>query len=288
MTSRPIAVIVSGISGAGKSTALRALEDAGFRVFDALPAHVLAESGHEILAEGPAAFVVDIRTDDPDGADAAIETAARGLGAPVRRVFLEASDATLARRYAESRRPHPLHAAHPVLADAVAAERAALAGLAGRADAVIATDELEPRALGSAILALVDGRPAAVRPALSIISFGFKHGIPADAEWVLDVRSLPNPHYDPALRPRDGRTPETASFALDNPRGERLLSAVRPLLAALLDAAAEDGRRMVSVAVGCTGGFHRSVAVAEALAADALSGGLAGTVRVHHRDIARR
>lgn len=288
MTSRPIAVIVSGLSGAGKSTALRALEDAGFRVFDALPVRVLAESSHEILAEGPAAFVVDIRTDDPAAADAAIETAARGLGAPVRRVFLEASDATLARRYAESRRPHPLSPAHPILADAVTAERAALATIATRADAVIATDELEPRALANAILALADGRPAAVRPALSIISFGFKHGIPTDAEWVLDVRSLPNPHYDPTLRTRDGRTPETAAFALENPRGKRLLGAVRPLLGALLDAAAEDGRRSVTVAVGCTGGFHRSVAVAEALAADALTGGLAGTVRVHHRDIARR
>lgn len=288
MTTRPSAVILSGLSGAGKSTALRSLEDAGFRIFDALPARVLAESGQEILAEGPAAFVIDIRTDDVEAADAAIEHAARALGAPIRRVFLDASDATLLRRYAESRRPHPLAAAHPDLTSALAAERSLLAAFASRADAVIATDELEPRALATAILALADGRPAAMRPALSITSFGFKHGIPADAEWVVDVRSLPNPHYDPALRATDGRTPAVAAFALDNPRGERLLAAVRPLMAALLDAAAEDGRRTVTVAVGCTGGFHRSVAVSEALAADALSGNLAGTVRVHHRDIARR
>ena len=288
MTTRPIAVIISGLSGAGKSTALRALEDTGFRVFDALPARVLGESGAEILAEGPAAFVIDIRTDAIDAADAAIEHAARALGAPIRRLFLDASDTTLARRYAESRRPHPLAAAHPELSDAITTERSMLAAFAGRADAVIATDELEPRALAAAVLALADGRPAAMRPALAITSFGFKHGIPADAEWVIDVRSLPNPHYDPTLRPTDGRTAAVAAFALDNPRGERLLAAIRPLMAALLDAAAEDGRRTVTVAVGCTGGYHRSVAVSEALAADALSNGRAGTVRVHHRDIARR
>lgn len=288
MTRHPIAVIISGLSGAGKNTALRALEDAGFRIFDALPARVLAESGADILGEGPTAFIVDIRTDEPVHADAAIEEAARAVGAPLRRVYLEAAEATLVRRYAESRRPHPLAAAHPTLADALAAERATLAPIRDRADAVIATDLLEPRALGAALLALADGRPAAIRPALAVISFGFKHGIPAEAEWVLDVRSLPNPHYDPELRNRDGRDRAVADYALGNPRGERFLAAFAPLLATLLDAAAADGRRSVTVAIGCTGGIHRSVATAEAIAAEALRGGLAGTVRVHHRDVARR
>jgi UPF0042 nucleotide-binding protein len=287
MTRHPIAVIISGLSGAGKNTALRALEDAGFRIFDALPARVLAESGADILGEGPTAFIVDIRTDDPVRADAAIEDAARAVGAPLRRVYLEAAESTLVRRYAESRRPHPLADVHPTLADALAAERATLAPIRDRADAVIATDLLEPRALAAALLSLADGRPAAIRPALAVISFGFKHGIPAEAEWVLDVRSLPNPHYDPELRTRDGRDRAVADYALANPRGERFLAAFTPLLATLLDAAAADGRRSVTVAIGCTGGIHRSVATAEAIAAEALRSGLAGTVRVHHRDVAR-
>jgi UPF0042 nucleotide-binding protein len=287
MTNRPIAVLVAGLSGAGKSTALRALGDAGFRVFDALPLAALAESVRGILAEAPSAFVVDHRSGDAVAAADTIARIAGESGVPVRRIFLESSDATLVRRYAETRRPHPYAATHPDLAEAIAAERVALAPLAAAADAVIATDTLEPRALAAATLALADGRPAGLRPTLLLSSFGFKHGAPADAEWLLDARSLPNPHWEPELRPRDGRQADVAAYALANPRGEAYLAALLPLVRTLLDHAAADGRASLSIAIGCTGGFHRSVSLVEALAAVALRDGIAGSVRIHHRDIAR-
>lgn len=287
MTRHPNVILVSGLSGAGKNTALRAFEDAGFRVIDALPATVLAESVREIIGEGPVAIVVDVRCGDVAAAEASIVAAAAEANAPLRRVFVEASDETLLRRYAESRRPHPMAAGHETIEGAIAAERVALAALRAAADAVIATDELEPRRLAATLLAVADGRPTAVRPALHLVSFGFKHGLPPEAEWLFDVRSLPNPHYDPALRARTGTDPEVARAALENPRGALLVAALVATVSAAIEAAAADGRRAVTVAIGCTGGVHRSVAVAEAIAAAPEIVDASEAVRVHHRDIAR-
>lgn len=287
MTRQPRAIILSGLSGAGKNTALRAFEDAGLRVFDALPSTVIAESAKEILAEGPVAIVVDIRSGDPAAAETALVAAAASVSAPLTRIFLEAADETLLRRYAESRRPHPLAEAQPSVEAAIAAERAALAPFRSRADAVIATDELEPRKLASRLLEVAGGASTAVRAALHLVSFGFKHGLPPEAEWVFDVRALPNPHYDPRLRPRNGTDPEVAQVVFASPRAERLVAALHTTIDAALEAASADGRRAVTVAIGCTGGFHRSVAVVEALAAQYADDPTVEAVRVHHRDLAR-
>jgi UPF0042 nucleotide-binding protein len=287
MTRHPNVVLVSGLSGAGKNTALRAFEDAGFRVIDALPATVITESVREIIGEGPVAIVVDVRCGDVVAAETAIVAAAAEVNAPLRRVFIEASDETLLRRYAESRRPHPIAAGHGTIEAAIVAERGVIAGLRTAADAIIATDELEPRRLAETLLAVADGRPTAVRPALHLVSFGFKHGLPPEAEWLLDVRSLPNPYYDPALRARTGADPDVARAAMENPRGALLLTALIATVGAAIEAATADGRRAVTVAVGCTGGVHRSVAVAEAIAAVPAIRAASEAVRIHHRDIAR-
>ena len=287
MTRHPNVVLVSGLSGAGKNTALRAFEDAGFRVIDALPATVITESVREIIGEGPVAIVVDVRCGDVVAAETAIVAAAAEVNAPLRRVFVEASDETILRRYAESRRPHPIAAGHGTIEAAIVAERGVIAGLRTAADAIIATDELEPRRLAETLLAVADGRPTAVRPALHLVSFGFKHGLPPEAEWLLDVRSLPNPYYDPALRARTGTDPDVARVAMKNPRGVLLLAALVATVSAAIEAATADGRRAVTVAVGCTGGVHRSVAVAEAIAAVPEIRAASEAVRIHHRDIAR-
>ena len=287
MTRHPNVVLVSGLSGAGKNTALRAFEDAGFRVIDALPATVITESVREIIGEGPVAIVVDVRCGDVVAAETAIVAAAAEVNAPLRRVFVEASDETILRRYAESRRPHPIAAGHGTIEAAIVAERGVIAGLRTAADAIIATDELEPRRLAETLLAVADGRPTAVRPALHLVSFGFKHGLPPEAEWLLDVRSLPNPYYDPALRARTGTDPDVARVAMENPRGVPLLAALVATVSAAIEAATADGRRAVTVAVGCTGGVHRSVAVAEAIAVVPEIRAASEAVRIHHRDIAR-
>jgi len=288
MTRHPHVTLLSGLSGAGKNTALRAIEDAGLRVIDALPAVAIAESIREILREGPVAIVVDVRCGDIDAAESAILVAAAEAKAPVSRLFIDATNEALIRRYAESRRPHPMAADGCTIEEAIERERAAIAGLRERAEVRILTDDLEPRRFGSALLEYLDGARPSVRPVLSLVSFGFKHGLPAEAEWVFDVRSLPNPYYDPTLRARNGTDPAVARVAIENPRGLRMIALVREATTAALRAAAVDGRHGVTVAIGCTGGIHRSVAVAEAVATDPEIVSLTETIHVHHRDLARR
>lgn len=275
-------VLVSGLSGAGKSVALDVLEDAGYYCVDNLPATLLmdvvrflGEAGHE-----RAALSVDARS----AALAALPQAVARLragGTDCRVLFLEASVPTLVRRFSETRRRHPLTVEGLTLAEAIERERALMAEVAELGHR-IDTSELQPRMLSGWIRDLLGLGPGA--PVLLIESFAYRDGIPLDADWVIDARMLPNPHYDPLLRPLTGRDDAVIRYLEAQAPVGRLLGDVRSFLARWLPEAVKEGRSYLTVAIGCTGGRHRSVYLAEKLAA-----GFAGEWRVlvRHRGLAR-
>jgi UPF0042 nucleotide-binding protein len=277
-------VLITGLSGAGKTEASRALEDVGFYVVDNLPP-ALIPTFAELCAQSArvdrAALVVDVRGqeffDDLAGGLAALDR--RGVRYQI--LFLEADDATLIRRYQASRRRHPLTPPGGRLADGIGAERRRLAPLRARADWILDTSALRPAELRGRVQTLFS-QDRLPQLAVTLLSFGFRHGIPPDADLVLDVRFLPNPYYDPELRPLSGRDPRVAGRVLQAPATRRFLELLLPLLEFLLPQYAQEGRRQLVVALGCTGGRHRSVAVAEALAARLAR--LGYTVDTLHRD----
>ncbi len=288
-----LVVVVTGLSGAGRSTALRVLEDLSFDCIDNLPTPLI-EPAVSLHAGGGAALRMGVGIDvrghrSLSGAGRALE-ALRAAGHRVTVIFLDASDETVIRRYSESRRPHPLAAAHPTedLAALIARERESLADLRGRADRVIDTTSLTVHDLRRMLIehfTLTEGMT--LRMTTRVLSFGFKYGVPSDADIVFDARFLPNPHFVPGLRPRSGRDADVAAFVLDSTEGGEFVDALERLLAPLLPRYAREGKVALTVAVGCTGGRHRSVAIAEALGARLAQGRAPGDVRVAHRDIDR-
>ncbi len=257
-------ILVSGLSGSGKSIALKVLEDGGYYCVDNLPATLLlevvdflAEAGHD-----RAAVSVDARS----AAVAALpENIAklRSRGVDCRVLYLEANSPTLLRRFSETRRSHPLASSGLTLSEAIERERTLLAGVAALAQR-IDTSELQPRVLQNWIRELL----ALDAGALTLLfeSFAYRDGIPLDADWVLDCRMLPNPHYDPQLRPFTGRDSAVAEYLGRDAAVQRWLEDVRALLARWLPEIARENRSYVTVAIGCTGGRHRSVYLAERLA----------------------
>ncbi len=271
-------VVLTGLSGSGKTTALHALEDIGFYTVDNLPPAlweglVSAASGSEATA---IAIGVDIRTRAFLAAAPAALAALRARGLAVTVVFLDASDPTLVRRYNFTRRTHPL--AEGTLSADLAQERKALEGMRSLADVVIDTTSTSARDLTQNLWERFgDEADFLVR----LVSFGYKRGVPTDVDTVLDVRALPNPYYDPTLKPLPGTAPEVQSFVF-TPTSLDLYTRLRELVRALAGGARSEGRSSYSVAIGCTGGQHRSVAVAERLTHD-----LADTfrTRAQHRDL---
>lgn len=270
-------VVLTGLSGSGKTTALHALEDIGFYTVDNLPPALWAglvdtAGGHE----GGIAIGVDIRTRDfLDGAPAVLAALRdRGLSPTV--VFLDASPATLVRRYSFTRRTHPL--SEGTLTADLLQERRVLEGLRELADVVIDTTSKSARELA---LELWDRFGDEADFQLRLVSFGYKRGVPTDVDTVLDVRALPNPYYNAALQPLPGTAPEVQAFVFAPPALE-LYSHLRGLVRVLAVSARAEGRSGYSVAVGCTGGQHRSVAVVERLTHD-----LADSfhTRAQHRDL---
>ena len=257
-------ILVSGLSGSGKSIALKVLEDSGSYCVDNLPATLLlevvdflAEAGHD-----RAAVSVDARS----AAVAALpENIAklRSRGVDCRVLYLEANSPTLLRRFSETRRSHPLASSGLTLSEAIERERTLLAGVAALAQR-IDTSELQPRVLQNWIRELL----ALDAGALTLLfeSFAYRDGIPLDADWVLDCRMLPNPHYDPQLRAFTGRDSAVAEYLGRDAAVQRWLEDVRSLLARWLPEIARENRSYVTVAIGCTGGRHRSVYLAERLA----------------------
>jgi UPF0042 nucleotide-binding protein len=277
-------VVITGLSGAGKSEAVHSLEDLGFYCVDNLPpaliptfAELCARSGVRV---NRAALVVDIRGreffDDASTALRALEV----QGFPYQILFLEASNDTLLKRYKESRRRHPL-APEGNLLQGIEEERRRLEPLRGRAHRILDTTGLAPRQLRQR---LHEWFAAETDVALhvNLVSFGFKRGLPLDADLVMDVRFLPNPHYVPSMRQRTGSDPEVADYVLRWPVTQRFLQIFGQLVEFLLPHYTAEGKSALTVAIGCTGGRHRSVVIAEALAERLRVQG--HLVRVSHRD----
>jgi UPF0042 nucleotide-binding protein len=275
-------ILVSGLSGSGKTIALNVLEDADYYCVDNLPATLLVDvvdflrdAGHERVAVS-----VDARSAALPALPENVSRLKEG-GIDCRVLFLEASAQALLRRFSETRRRHPLTVAGLSLAEAIERERALLAGVADLGHR-IDTSELLPRALRSWIKEVVGLGGGALT--LLFESFAFRDGIPLDADWVIDARMLPNPHYDAALRPLTGRDAAVAGYLEAQPAVRNLIEDVQAFLARWLPEIEREQRNYVTVAIGCTGGRHRSVYLAERLAAAFRAD---RRVLVRHRGLAR-
>ncbi|MHA1567883.1 MAG: RNase adapter RapZ [Alphaproteobacteria bacterium] len=259
-------LLVTGISGAGKTSVLKALEDMGYEAVDNIPLSLMSSLVRPSSSLGsPLAIGVDIRTRD-FGAESfmrELDELIRGSGNDVQLVFIDCDDEILRRRYSETRRRHPLAADRPVL-DGIAHERGLIAPLRDRADVVIDTSnlslgELRQRLEGHFALHVTPGL------AISVVSFSYRQGLPREADLVFDVRFLANPHYQDALRPMTGRDEAVAEFIAADPDFTGFFETVVALLARLIPRYHLEGKSYLTVAVGCTGGRHRSVYVAERL-----------------------
>ncbi|OYN88304.1 RNase adapter RapZ [Parenemella sanctibonifatiensis] len=278
-------VIVSGVSGAGRRTAAHALEDLGWYVVDNLPPGMLLELAQVVSDKGirQLAVVADVRT------RAMFEDLAGGLralaeaGADPEILFLEASDEVIVRRQESVRRPLPLQADDTLL-DGLRRERALLSSMRASADLVIDTSSINVHQL-SARVTNAYGGPDEDRLRVAVMSFGFKHGLPIDADTVVDVRFLPNPHWVPELRPHSGCDAPVSEYVLAQPGARDFLRGLEDLIQIAHEGYVREGKRFVTLAVGCTGGRHRSVAMSEAIAEMLRSKDI--PTSVIHRDLER-
>jgi RNase adapter protein RapZ len=278
-------VVVTGLSGAGKTVALRALEDVGYFCVDNLPLdllpHLVALYRRWGRRLARVAVGVDVRAGLPTGSLARSLERFKADDPAARVLFLDADNATLLRRFSETRRRHPLNG--PV-AEGIRRERAAMRKVKAQADRVIDTSLLNPAEVKEVVVRALDLRhPRGM--SVTVMSFGYKHGVPVDADLVWDVRFLPNPNWVARLRRLDGRKPAVARYVLNSPLTKTYLEKEKDLLSFLLDAFAREGKSYLTIAVGCTGGRHRSVAIAEAVARFIRSR-RHGDVRIIHRDLA--
>ena len=285
MDDNPGIVIITGMSGAGRSTAAKSLEDLGWFVVDNLPPALLptmVDLAERANLTGVAA-VVDVRSRafSTDLKTAISELSSRGVTPQV--VFLEAADDTLVRRFDSVRRPHPLQGSGRVV-DGIAAERELLRDVRGDADIVLDTSAFNVHEL-VARMHRYFGAGSETGLRVSVVSFGYKYGLPVDADLVADCRFLPNPHWIPELRSLSGQDTAVRDYVLTQPAAEEFLRAYVEVLNVSLAGFIREGKRFVTLAVGCTGGKHRSVAMAEQLASRLADKGT--DVQVVHRDLGR-
>ena len=277
-------VLITGMSGAGRSATADVLEDLGWYVVDNLPTSLVEK-------------VVDLASLPGSGIERLALVAGRNYGEVLDNVstlraaghrvtvlFLDAQTPELVRRYDATRRKHPLAAEADGLVESIELERRLLAGTRDAADLVIDTSDLNVHQLKERVVAAFDDASAS-KLQVAVESFGFKHGLPLDADIVMDVRFLPNPHWEDALRPLTGHDPAVRDFVLERADTAAFLDRFDDLLRTVLPAYQAEGRSYLTVAIGCTGGRHRSVAIAEELAARLRSRGTA--VRTTHRDVSR-
>jgi RNase adapter protein RapZ len=285
MDENPGIVIITGMSGAGRSTAAKSLEDLGWFVVDNLPPALLptmVDLAARANLTGVAA-VVDVRSRafSTDLKSAITELGVRGVAPQV--VFLEASDDTLVRRFDSVRRPHPLQGSGRIV-DGIAAERELLRDVRGDADIVLDTSTYNVHELVARMHRYFGGN-SETGLRLSVMSFGYKYGLPVDADLVADCRFLPNPHWIPELRPLTGQDTAVRDYVLTQPAAEEFLRAYVEVLNVSLTGFVREGKRFVTLAIGCTGGKHRSVAIAEELGRRLADKGT--DVQVVHRDLGR-
>ena len=264
----PAFVVITGLSGSGKSLVHRCFEDMGYFCVDNLPSELIPKFAELKQRSGDAlgrvALTCDVRERGFLAQFPAIYEELRRNLQNVKLLFLEADDATLARRFQETRRPHPLAGDRPLI-EGIRAERELLAPMRALADVVLDTSEFTGHELRSHLVRRFGDAGAGSRLQLAIVSFAYRHGIPREADLVLDVRFLPNPYYVEGLRPQTGRDAAVREYLDARPEYREFLAHLGPLLDFLLPAYEREGKSYLTIAVGCTGGRHRSVAVAEHL-----------------------
>lgn len=275
-------ILLTGMSGAGKTTAAKALEDAGYYCIDNLPSSLLPA----LMADAGAnpelprlALVMDARDRGFATSPQEILTQLKSGGHQLTIIFLEADDSVLLRRYSEMRRRHPF--ASPSVRAGIKAERVLLAKFKAQADRVIDTSRLTPHGLRSEMLR--DTKTTKQSLQVGLVSFGFKHGVPQEVDILFDVRFLPNPYFVPELKSLTGIDPRVASYVLESSQAQDFLDRLLPLLQFLIPQYLKEGKAYLTIGIGCTGGQHRSVAIAERL--KALLNDQTDSLFITHRDL---
>jgi len=283
-------VIVTGLSGGGKTAAAKLFEDIGYTVVDNMPGELLADLAELVSAErerfARVAIVLDVRSGDALLSFGAMRGALEGRGIRPQVFFLEARDEVLIRRFSETRHRHPL-ADQRGIASSIAEERRILEPLRAEADVVLDTSDLSLRELRERIFTHLADVAEPDTLAIQLISFGFKYGVPLEADLVFDVRFMQNPYYVDELRQLSGLTDAVRSYVLGQPLAERFLKSLRDLLEFSVPAYVSEGKTRLTIAIGCTGGYHRSIVMTEELASWLRERGL-GPVAVFHRELDRR
>lgn len=280
-------LIITGMSGAGRSTAADTLEDLGWFVIDNLPPSLISKVSE--LVSNPNSETERVALVSGRGGSGYVDELSAGIdrlrmaGGRVRVLFLDAGDDVLVRRFEGTRRRHPV--ASDTVGEGITLERQALDRIKVRADVVIDTSDLNVHQLRDRLVQMFQGEDATEGLQTSVTSFGYKHGIPLDVDMVLDCRFLPNPHWVESLRPLTGRDPAVREFVMSQPETGEFLAKLEPLLALLLPAYVKEGKTYLNIAVGCTGGRHRSVVLAEEVARLMEEHGFKPTI--NHRDVER-
>ncbi len=282
-------LVITGLSGSGKSQAASYLEDMGYYTVDNLPAEMMVKFAEFCVSAGGrydrVALVYDIRAGEPFAGLTEVMTRIRAMGVTCHMLFLEASSATIINRYKETRRTHPLSVGGKSIEDSVRAERELLQPIRDHADFILDTTSLSTAKLRSEIGNLFGGQSDRMGLNVNVLSFGFKHGIPIEADLVFDVRFTPNPFYVPELRSQSGLDAPVYDYVFSFEQTRDFMDKLRDLMDFLLPLYRAEGKTMLVVAVGCTGGRHRSVAIARALSESLERLGYA--VSLYHRDMTR-
>ncbi len=283
-------LVISGLSGAGKSQASKLFEDLGYSCVDNLPPTLLDDYLQLRRAEPDryrrSALVLDIRAGDPAPAIERASSTLAAEGSALDLIFLEASDASLVSRFSETRHRHPLQATRSGVQASIGEERRLLSRTRDLADHVIDTSGLSIGQLKDRLFSILPRGSVDDRLRVDIVTFGFKYGIPLEADLVFDVRFLTNPYWDPELKPMSGLEEPVRDFVLGQPAAARFLELVTELFELTVPAYRAEGKEQLRVALGCTGGYHRSIALAEELAGR-LRAGTGASVTIFHRELER-